>query len=359
MNYLAIVVTFLSVTLITSALISLVGRSEWWFRIFDFPRVQIAILGAVVVLLQVISYRGYWYELFLILVLATVIVWEVSRIFPFTLLHKKEVASVGLSADIPSISIMVSNVLMTNQCTGSLLDLVAEYEPDVLLTLETDQYWEDALAPLENTYTYVVRCPQDNLYGMHLYSKFELLNPTVEFLVEQDVPSIHTEVLLPSGQKIKLHCLHPAPPSPTENDTSIERDAELITVAKLVSRQDVPVIVAGDLNDVAWSDTTLLFRKISGLLDPRIGRGLFNSFHADHWFLRWPLDHVFHSHEFGLVKIGRLHSIGSDHFPIFCQLRHMPNLDSGDSPAPPDAQEIQLANEKLAQARNKPFNELV
>jgi endonuclease/exonuclease/phosphatase (EEP) superfamily protein YafD len=356
MSYLPIVVIFLSVTVVTCALMSLVGRSEWWFRIFDFPRVQIATLGVIVVLLQVISYRGYWYELLLIPVLGAAIVWELSRIIPFTSFYKTEVNSVELSEDSQTISILVSNVLMTNQRTDCLLDLVAEYEPDVLLTLETDQYWEDALASLENTYTYVVRCPQDDLYGMHLYSKFELLNPSVEFLVEQNVPSIHAEVRIPSGQKIKLHCLHPAPPSPTENDTSIERDAELIMVAKQVQQENIPVIVFGDLNDVAWSDSTLLFRKISGLLDPRIGRGLFNSFHAGYWFLRWPLDHVFHSPEFGLIKIGRLHNIGSDHFPIFCQLRLMPNLESAKNPASPNTDEIELANEKLAEARDKSSN---
>ena len=356
MNYLAIVLTFLSLTLIFSALISLVGRSEWWFRIFDFPRVQIATLGAIVVLLQVVSCRGYWYELALIPALTAVVVWELRRIYPFTPFYKKEVVSVGLSDGAQTIGIMVSNVLMTNQRTGDLLQLVAKFEPDVLLTLETDQYWEDALASLEDTYTYVVRCPQDNLYGMHLYSKFELLEPVVEFLIEEGVPSIHTEVLLPSGQKIKLHCLHPAPPSPTENDTSIERDAELITVAKQVSGQEVPVIVTGDLNDVAWSDTTLLFRKLSGLLDPRIGRGLFNSFHADYWFLRWPLDHVFLSHEFGLVKMCRLRNIGSDHFSIFCQLRYMPNFEPDENLAQADDQEIKIANQKLAEVSEKSSN---
>jgi endonuclease/exonuclease/phosphatase (EEP) superfamily protein YafD len=114
--------------------------------------------------------------------------------------------------------------------------------------------------------------------------------------------------------------VHPAPPAPGENDKSTERDVELLLLARALADRHERIIVAGDLNDVAWSATTRLFRQISGLLDLRIGRGLYNTFNADHWYARWPLDHVFVSTHFKVVNIERLPHIGSDHFPLLVEL---------------------------------------
>lgn len=85
-------------------------------------------------------------------------------------------------------------------------------------------------------------------------------------MVEDNIPSIHCEVLLKNGQKVQLFAVHPTPPVPNENPRSTERDKELLLVADLAKASALPCIVIGDLNDVAWSYTTALFLKMSGLL---------------------------------------------------------------------------------------------
>jgi endonuclease/exonuclease/phosphatase (EEP) superfamily protein YafD len=342
----------ISLTIVT--FIPLISRPEWWIRVFDFPRLQIALLSLSILFAGLFFYKNAWYEWLISGGLCAAMAWQIYKILPFIPLSKREVITTAQSDPSRQIGVMVANVLMTNKKADSLREIVDAVKPDLLLTLESDRHWEQALMPLEKVYPYVVRCAQDNLYGMHLYSRFPLVNPRIQFLIEKDIPSIHTGIILPSGENIMLHCLHPAPPSPTENKQSSERDAELITVGRQIKQQPVPSIVTGDLNDVAWSDTTLLFRKISGLLDPRIGQGLFNTFHADFWYLRWPLDHLFHSSHFTVLSLRRLGYFGSDHFPIFCRLQYNPAMaDQQQAPAA-DQQDKQLAEQKLAEGRENP-----
>ncbi len=152
---------------------------------------------------------------------------------------------------------------------------------------------------------------------MHLYSKFKLSDTRVEYMIEDDVPSIFTKVHYRDGVPLHLICVHPAPPSPTENETSKERDAELLLAGKKVRELNAPIIVCGDLNDVVWSRISRLFRKMTGLIDPRIGRGLYSTFHAEYWYLRFPIDHMFHSEDICIDSMRRLDYYGSDHFPMY------------------------------------------
>src|SRR5690606_12472640 len=101
---------------------------------------------------------------------------------------------------------------------------------------------------------------QNNLYGMMVYSKWPLANAEVTELVQQGIPSMHFDLQLPT-RTVRMHCVHPAPPSPTEYDKSKQRDTELLMVAKMAAQESGPVIVTGDLNDVAWSKSTRAFLR--------------------------------------------------------------------------------------------------
>ncbi len=318
-----IILALLTGLLVLMTVLPLWRHDAWWVRGLDFPRLQFMMLAlgvlAADILLLDFSRQTSW----LIDTLAFgCLSFHVAWILPYTRLFPVEVKAARKQNKANLIRIMTANVLTPNRNTDGLLDLVARHQPDVLVTLETDLWWEEKLSVLEQDYRYTMKCPLDNLYGMHVYSRLPLDDTAIQFLVEDDVPSMHALVVLRSNIKVRVHFLHPAPPSPTENLASSERDAEILVVGKSVSDESCPIIVTGDLNDVAWSATTRLFRKISGLLDPRIGRGMFNTFHAGYWFARWPLDHLFHSDHFTLTYIERLPSFGSDHFPMLVELMY-------------------------------------
>jgi len=325
--------------------------SAWWIRIGDFPRLQIAFGCIVVAILQFFAvYPLHTAEIVFLILLLLCAVYQIYRILPYTPLYPKQVEKARENISAKIIKLLIFNVFIENRDYHKFLRLVEKINPDLILLAEPDEAWIRAISKLDENYPFSVKYPLDNTYGIALFSRLELENPQLEFLIEDDIPSIHTGVRLASGDLARLYCVHPRPPMPPENDRSLERDAELIIVGRLIEDTDAPTIIAGDLNDVAWSRTTNLFQKISNLLDPRIGRGLFSSFHSAYAFIRFPLDHVFHSNHFRLVELKRLPHIGSDHFPIYIALsfEHTAELTQEEPEATPE--EEQEADEILEEA---------
>jgi endonuclease/exonuclease/phosphatase (EEP) superfamily protein YafD len=226
---------------------------------------------------------------------------------------------------------MVSNVRMSNTHYDRFLAVVRENDPDILLINEPDHKWATEIAELDNTFPYSIKCPLENTYGMMFYSKFKLLNEEIRFLVEEGIPSFYSIVMLPSGKQFAFYTVHPQPPHIDKNTDT--REGELLQVARMAKASPYAAIVAGDLNDVAWSYTTDLFRKNSGLLDPRIGRGFFNTYNALIPFFRYSLDHIFYDPAFRLIQLKRLRGFGSDHFPMLIRLNYEPQVaDEHDAP---------------------------
>jgi endonuclease/exonuclease/phosphatase (EEP) superfamily protein YafD len=341
------IITLILCTIVLVATgLPLLNSQEWWIRIFDFPRLQIAVLALLTLVLAYFYVDIIpTYKIPLMLLLAACLVYQLQLIVDYTPLCKTSAKLSNSPSDENNFSLLVSNVLMDNDDKKSFHTLVKKYKPDILLINEPDQVWADSISKLDSDYPYSIKYPLDNTYGMILLSKFRLSESAVNFLVKDDIPSIFTKISLPSGVIIDFYGVHPEPPTPGTD--TYERDTELLIIGKKIRDSDNPTIVAGDLNDVGWSVTSRLFRKYSGLVDPREGRGFYNTYNVFVPLFRYPLDHIFYSKDFGLVSLNKTESIGSDHFPLLIGLNYEPDGDNTEELEKTDPDEEKEVEEKI------------
>lgn len=262
---------FSGVILFIASICPLIRTEKWFIRFFDFPRLQVSILVIFYLIATFFALPNDYPKFIIAAFFIIALGFDAYRIGPYLSIYPTE-SNISEKEGSPDIKIMSSNVYINNNEHDNLLELVDKVKPDILLMLETDEKWVDKTQRLKEEYQFHKLIPRDNTYGMILYSKYELLDTRVKYLIDDDVPSIFTFVKLKDGTMMELICIHPRPPRPSEA-SSLQRDGELMAVAKYIKeRPDQPIIVVGDLNDVAWSHTTRLFRTVSGTLDPRIGR---------------------------------------------------------------------------------------
>ncbi len=307
----------IAILLIAGSLLSTTDLNQWWIRIWDFPRIQI--LVAMIASALVLWFLDLAWRPWLPLALAAIGIWQMYRIYPYTSLAATEVgrALPGQVNDDTCFTLLTLNVLQTNRAYERTVNLIRQVDPDVLLLTETDRGWAEAMAPLLENYPGQVHRPLDNTYGIMFATKLPMSEAAIRDLAQKDTPSVVATLEI-GDQRFRLIGLHPRPPKP--NQDTEERDAEIIVAARQSRDVGLPVLAIGDFNDVAWSDTTRLFKDIGGFLDLRIGRGIYATFPADMVWLGWPLDHLFATEEFLFESMSIGDAVGSDHRPVIARL---------------------------------------
>jgi len=309
-------------------MLSLLYNNQFWFlKVIDFPREQ-TLVACLICLVAFVVINRRWVPsavLYVIgLVAATAL--QASIILPYTPFWPKAApdASPAVANRANTVSLVVANVLMTNRNAAGFLRIVHKANPDIVLALETNQWWASQLQPLKERYPYTILYPLDNTYGMLLYSRLPLRNAHIWFLQNDGVPTFQVEARLPGGSRFILHAVHPVPPVPSPYPDNVgkenQKEVVLLKVGDMVAQNTMPTIVAGDFNDVAWSNTSRLFGQKGKLNDVRVGRGFYNSFDATSIIMRWPLDQIYVSRPFRVLQLERLPKYGSDHFPIYVKL---------------------------------------
>lgn len=339
----------LAIFFIISPFFPATGITHWFFRTADFVRLQSLVVQLLLLVsLILLKERFSTFTWILIIGLIASMTYQLFKVVPYSSFFPRKDKKVKSDGHV---SILAGNVLQTNSCYPDFLNEIKRFDPDLVLTMETNKEWEECLSEIEKKYPYSIKVPLENFYGMHLYSKTELENVEVKYQIEEDKPSIFFDFPIKNNPPIFFCCLHPAPPSPTENETSKEADAELILTGKKIRKEDKPTVVCGDMNDVVWSRTTRLFKKMTGMIDPRVGRCFFSTYNANYFFLRFPLDHLFHTKDLYVGKMIRSKYFGSDHFAMYYEIHHKKNVSTPKNPKM-NGDEKEVVEEIIEEGKN-------
>ncbi len=350
---------WITVLLVAFSLIAmifpLVPSNNWLFNIFTYPRIQIIFIQIITVVMVLATYGAeIWAVIFAVLMLTNVLL-ILRMIRPYTRFGQKELLNLDETTEVKTtLSLLIWNVYQLNQQYKPFIKLVKEKQPDLLLLCETNAWWTGQLQEIRDLYPYHQEVPLENTYGMCLYARHPFEEVTVNGLLREDVPSIQATIVINEQHKITVFGVHPIPPFPVYSTSKAPKDAELLLIAEEVRTTNHPCIVFGDMNDVAWSNLTTAFQKISRLLDPRRGRGIMPTFHAKLPLMRIPIDQIFCSPDFRLISIERLPAMGSDHFPVFVNLAltSKANITQKLPMDQPDHQDWQLAKERIEKGRD-------
>jgi endonuclease/exonuclease/phosphatase (EEP) superfamily protein YafD len=321
MDWIFIAVVGVGLLTVLATILPLWQTTRWWVRLWDFPRFQIALLALLVVLATSLfrPIAGMFDWLFISSLLG-VILWQSTWVGPYLPGAPRAMKSCEKKeSDSNRISLLTTNVLQKSRGVNRLLDILGEADADLILAVEVDEWWAQRLADgLRSRYAYNICYPLSNGYGLALFSRLELIDPEVRFVLDDAIPSIRSQVRLRSGAVVTVYGVHPRPPSIQQPST--ERDVELLRVGLEIKAFGKPAILLGDLNDVAWSPTTLNLMRAGDLVDPRRGRGFYNTYPARWPGLRYPLDYIFSTRHFRICGMRVLPDFGSDHLPLIAEL---------------------------------------
>ncbi|ABD55130.1 Endonuclease/exonuclease/phosphatase [Jannaschia sp. CCS1] len=297
---------------LAATLLPLTNSVRWWVRMWDFPRLHIAVVALILIVLAILT--PFAFRLPFLALMGAASVYQAMQIFPYTPWAQSEVVLSSPPDPGHAVTMLAVNVLMENTRHTDLINIIDREDPDVLLLMETDEIWANALHPVLKRYPTLKSHISDDHYGLIFATRLAVDQVELMWPAEDETPAVKAVLRAPNDPVFNFIGLHPRPPVPG-NDTQT-RDKQIKRAALMTASSDLPTVCMGDFNDVAWSWTTKRFKRYGGFLEPRVGRGMISSFHADYPFMRLPIDQLFLTEDVGLISFSRLEAFGSDHFPM-------------------------------------------
>jgi endonuclease/exonuclease/phosphatase (EEP) superfamily protein YafD len=197
---------------------------------------------------------------------------------------------------------------------------IRDADPDLLVLEEISDSWMKDLTWLTNAYPHFLAHPQEDNFGIGLFSKRPFAEARIVYMGDAGVPSILATVEM-GPTNLTVLATHPLPPGGAGYSRMRNEQLGLMPGYLYPAR---PSILVGDLNVTPWNGYFRKLMKEAGLQDSAKGRGVQPTWPAQNILLRVPLDHFLHSPDVVVARRQVGPDVGSDHFPLIVDFAIVP-----------------------------------
>ena len=190
---------------------------------------------------------------------------------------------------------------------------IQHYNPDIVVLEEISSQWVSDLRWLTKSHPHSRIQPQDDNFGIGLFSKFPLAESKIVYIGDAEVPSIIARVDSGNGTLFVI-ATHPLPPGGASY--SRWRNNQLHAIPDYIPPDILLVILLGDLNVTPWNYHFRNLLKRSGLRDSSKGHGLQPTWPSNFPLMLIPIDHCLHTRDIFVIKREVGPNAGSDHYPL-------------------------------------------
>jgi endonuclease/exonuclease/phosphatase (EEP) superfamily protein YafD len=230
-------------------LCSFLGEFWWVFDLLSHGRVQYVYCAALgFVTLFFLHFFRKDGQSFLYVSICTVLV--VANLIPVWLFIARDMSGIYGAGTPTPLRVMSLNVLTRNTRHADVVSQIQQEDPDVLLLMEVNNTWLNALAEIDAIYPHKFAIPRPDNFGMVLYSKHEILDAQKHQWGDFGVAYITGKIEL-GGERISIVALHTVPPvHEAAYKDNFKQSQQL--VADVLQREGT-AIVMGDFNNTPWS----------------------------------------------------------------------------------------------------------
>jgi endonuclease/exonuclease/phosphatase (EEP) superfamily protein YafD len=283
-------------------IIGWIGGGRWTFDLFNHFQFQYAAFLSLcaVTLLGTKAFREA-------AIVAALLMVPLLRIAP-SYLPPAEAPSAGEPVRVASF-----NVFVSNQRHEETLRWVRETDPDFIYFTETTDTWTRALEALGNTYPHSV----EEGSGFAFYSRWPIVRHDIIRCSDIGFPLLVARIATPRGE-VTFFGIHPLPPVTRQWARAL--DETMAIIAREVSRESGPVIVAGDFNATRWSHLSRPLHR-TGLMDASRGKAPGPTWMRSNALVTIPIDRIlFRGPGTSCRSFAIGPDIGSDHRPLVAEV---------------------------------------